>query len=521
MNGFNISSTNTKYGEWSVVSMNESKLQSKTYAAEDNEEDEELLFADVRDYPQDNSAAAASTSYNSFVQNYTINSSPSPTSFYRLTNRSTPTSWGRYTPQSSRNTPTFMSAQNQKSILLWNGNRNLKEEIRLWASSNESTENMMQIYIENKKKWDEFDGSDEKTTEIISLQKTIIIKRLAENHRADVLDNFFDIEGYIKNDNKFNPIQYTVWVNNEGTDLSFNNIVNTINILVTKYKYRILTTNSNIDYETIFGTLNEPKNHLPVELKTSIYEYMTSADKDLWYIADFTSYIQKINSLNDKSKNKLLFMLTNYYTNNEFIIVLLKNLIEFLIDGLERNKNIIHIVETLFGLPNLNDTEMRFYFESINIVEKHINICKIILLNADQYIKQKIQDDLDSNIIEEPELDEENKYTCYFSILGTIYAKNICKNEIMSKVLEYYEKLKQDKSLHYIKPILTFIIHSGIAEQEHEPNDLEKIIVLELINTNTTYMKIKVFKLFKTIFNSNNSNYDDLKIQEYIDKLKA
>jgi len=261
--------------------------------------------------------------------------------------------------------------------------------------------------------------------------------------------------------------------------------------------------------------LHEKNNLFPEELKPLVYNYLISEDKAVWYVVDFSLHIQKLLSLNEKSKNKLLFMFTRYYSNDEIMKLILGNIIDFVITDLVRNDNIIKIVETLFGLPDYDDVEMKLYFESFDIRERHIDICKAILSKADQYIRQNIEHAIAAETIDDPEFEQQNKYSCYFSTLGTLYSRNICKAEILSKILEYYEQLKQDESTYY-RPIFRFIIHSGILNSNNISEPTEKYIITDLISNQSTYIKANVFKMFKIILNTDN----DANIQAHIEMLK-
>ena len=527
-------SMDNKESEWNIVGK---PINKKLYKVQDSfkpidENDDEYAFLDVKNYSNSNANSPSPlnshyktnrwSSLNSHTNSLTLRtSSPnmSDMSGMRYTNSPTPTNRNTLVNRNV-STPT----QFKRIKLSWNSNYYLKDEFQMWANSVESIDTIMQIYKDNISSWEQMQVNSSDLFEEIQKQKNNIIKKLSEYHRVDILEKIIELEKHLpKSNDKFSPIQHAVWINSTDvrdiSKLSFDNIVNTISILINSYGYGILASGQNTDNETVFGTLFAQNNCLPEELKLPIYNYLMAEDKVDWYIKNFQSYINT-SSLNQQIKNKLLFIITKYYSNDKIIEIVLSKIITLTTQDIISNTKIIELLEIFITMPDLDDIEMGRYFNSITeMKELHNNICMRLVVLGSDYINQKIDMLLKSNMIDEPELEQQTLFSCYFAALGTIYSYGICKNSIITTILDYYLNLKQEESLYY-KPIIQFIIHSGIGYPEYDLSQNENQILNEFIKLNYTTPKMKscIVEMFKIILNTTDKDIIHLHIDKVLNK---
>lgn len=376
--------------------------------------------------------------------------------------------------------------------------KSVKDQIKEWAESKKSCEEMISIYLKNKNMWE--------IEKFVSQNKLNIIKELVKHNRNDVLLRLIKLYPKymigVKREKGFTPIQYAAWPSQLVLfEVNTNSIISIISTLITEYKFKIFTPceemeDKNIKDETIFGTLMIHDNPIDIKIREQVYDYITKSSDKSWIINEFQNYLNKLSNKNRiKFQNKILYITSRHKEDSAKIFF--DHIQNFNISSIKIIEEIDFIIDTIFAKPNLADNEINRYFMSICFTNKHEELVFYIINNVESWIEESIDrnlknaiDDYGDNDINETQIKkfkEEfyiKKYLNFLTMIGSIYARGI--NQI--KIISLVESLL-NLDIKLVRPILQFIIHSNINLVKM--NKCESSLLSNFINKNYNTASIK------------------------------
>lgn len=366
----------------------------------------------------------------------------------------------------------------------------IRQQIRVWASLGVSAPEMIELYQRFRNDWEM-----KRSPDIIVINKTNIVKDLAFNYRYDVLTLFADINpNYLSlktQKDGYTPLNSAVW-NNSEIEYDLQTIIKTIDVLLQKFKLRIFTMSANEDEknESIFGSIYAENSLIPIDIKNSIYDYLTLNLDYSFYAQEFQQYVNSISTLNvDKLRNKFLFMVMQF--PEQTIDIIFGNIFR-----IETNMKIVGIpkinviMDIIVNPPNNVDLELARYFETQMERKNGMFIINYIVNNCDIIIEKHVTNMRKNGI----ECDEGKCYHLMFACFGKLFVK--AKELIYNKMKTYRGQS------WFMNAILYFIFFSEI--------DLNKFI-LNIKNKKTHYFTSFFSKYLKEYYFN-----DDAKMQTKI-----
>jgi len=377
----------------------------------------------------------------------------------------------------SNSSKSFTNINLNKSRYSMNQQNNNMHHIKEWASSILSLSERIDIFEANKNNW------IKKETE--TNNKYNIIKFLAKSHQAEMLSYIIKkYPDFSKNlltyKDKFTPIQHACWASTRTFKINSKAIINTIDVLINEYKYRIFTIyeqetdDKKPVYETVLGTLICENNKLNKKIKMELYDYITDTTHSRWFISEFKTYLNKIDERNYlKFLNKILFISRKYC--KEICPILFKYLLGVKISRIELNEKIDLIIGILTSTPTSQDNELNLYFKKNKIDSSYYDeLVDTLLANADDWIcidniensDEITPDDMEVIQITSAKTNEIN-YKIYYSILGSFYRRSINKEKIIEKILNdiFSYKTTHEDCMDYKwinKALIQFISHAKL-----------------------------------------------------------
>jgi hypothetical protein len=363
----------------------------------------------------------------------------------------------------------------------------IRLQIKHWATSGEKLTHMTNEYERCRGWWEKNIFSE--------INKTNILKDLAKYHRYDVLDYIItNYPNYMNNlsCSGFTPLHSAVW-----RESPIENIKKTLDVLLNKYKFRILMPCQDNEenkfkehkYETILGAIYETE-RIPLPIKNEIYEYIISKNNDSWYMNDFQMYINKLNNkIFNIFLNKILFIFNQYFDKS--INVFFKNLMSVRIGSKIVFDEKIHMYAlVVISLPNDVDKEMNKYFKENDIKNLETKIIDSFIKNDDEWIKKSI-DHIDK---ENQLIYIETNYKNLFSFYGSLYRNKHLKSKILDKINTFINNDLDNIN----KYILHFILHSNMNLKNM--NETEQIFISKCINKYYNHKNIRFAVNFENVF---------------------
>jgi len=401
-----------------------------------------------------------------------------------------------------------------------NKKNNIK--IKEWSMLKLPLDKMIIKFEDSKHYW--LNSNTEDLENLENLDRMNIIKFLSKAHRSDVLyyliKHYPEFEKILFTKDNFTPLHYAVW-SSKKTIVNSDSIINTINILITEYKYNIFSMyekeqNGKFTYETVLGALLSKNNLLNDTIKMQIYNYIINGDHRNWFIPEFRNILYKIDQYNYlKYMNKLIFILCNY--TSDICPILFKYLLGVKISKIEECKQIEFIINILTSKPTDTDNELDSYFDTVKFSYVYDEMIDIILENADEWINIDNIENKDEISLEDLEVinitsrkTNEINYKIYYSILGSFYKRSINK----TKILEYS---------WILKATIQFICHAKL-NYKHLNNQEKKLITEftnKYFNTNTKlHDRFNIgYVLSLMYYNYDNSESNKILSSEQIKKL--
>ena len=317
----------------------------------------------------------------------------------------------------------------------------------------------------------------------------------------------------------FTPLHSAVWSDDKKMEFNIDSIINTLDILLNKYKIRIFTvaciesaemTENNYKHESVLGAIYEQNSIIPMDIKNRIYDYLTLQANSELFITEFQFYLNKLTLTSEPIiRNKFLFILTRFHETA--INLIFSNLLKINIKSkVEFNSKIKLFIELTLSTPNEIDNELSRYF-LINNIDFNANkstYINYIIEKCDVYIENELTN---NNLSNDDSINEQKSklYNLMFSCFGIMYSYS--KKNIYNKIREY--KTCQ----WYSMAILFFILHSDINLMQlksFEKNFISNLLKSHYINQTNKLIKI----MFENVFSIklNIKSIDNKSMDEFI-----
>jgi hypothetical protein len=393
------------------------------------------------------------------------------------------------------------NTRNQKSPTKYNNYKNVIENVKFWASSNNNLDQLIDLYNINKNIWE-----DKKYINIIK----IIICVLTKYCRYDML-NYLRInhlmycnEEYYKSD--FYPFHELIWFNkeiNENNKLNlfikknYENIIKTFNeLLLYGFGYKIFDkknvlkkSNNEFISENFLETLFNKSNYINNELKDKLYIYFT----EKWNDSELMNFILNKILLKENINNytcEIIYIISKY--KNVAIITLINWIIK---ENNCTNIDKINDLALILSIEYPPSSVFNNYFSFFNMFNFKKDFVNNFISNYDNIIFEliyyKYKQILDINLL------IQNSYSNVFKFLGILYSKNNNNKNIIIEIIN-----KIDSNIEFIEySILQFILNSKIDLfnlSELEAIFISKYLTKNYLNGNIK-IKINIFDILSKI----------------------
>jgi hypothetical protein len=350
-----------------------------------------------------------------------------------------------------------------------------------------------------------------------------IIYNLAKNSRWDVLAEIIrnDPEYYKKAsfEKGFTPLNGAVWNNR----VSCSDIISTLNILLTKYNFKIFKTASDVIHknETVFGALLSTENPLPIQDKKTIFDWLINLPEE-FYLPNLQDYMNKVSEENLlKFQSKMMFITFKFKSAPGLIF---KQALSYKTPQIAFNLLFNTLVKSVFSeKQNPNDTEFDEFFSGIDIIS-HRNEIVLRMISS---IPQWIEDDYQNMLRKDDTIDREShimySYRNCFAFLGECYAAGICKNEILKYILSNVTA-KDDFTKSWIsRAFVHFLIQSKFNLKTSLENEQEflSISINKIYKDASVKTKVEFGTAFMILLNSKKIINDDVILSFAQQKAKA
>jgi hypothetical protein len=348
---------------------------------------------------------------------------------------------------------------------------NAKFAIRSWAESKKACSDMVNEYNRSAKSWEE--------PSVSNFNRTLVIKELASNLRAEVLSELFHSKpGYTigLTTKGYTPLQYVAFPNKRIADsVTVDDMIATARVLIEEYKFRIFADDDR-KQETIFGALQSKHNPLPSEISGAFYKYLTCDASISWFIPNFKANLGKLVTSNvELFQNKFLLVVDRF--PREAAKIFVSQLMTIRSTQSVRIGLVELPIQTLLSVPNTSDTEMDKYFETVDIRVQQTRFVNEILVNGHEWILPNLA------VFDEGSVEYCDRLTLnsriFFSVIGAIYAQGFAKSEILARI----NRLINDPSRPaWAAPsIAMFLTHCNIVSNSASATETESKMVIDFI----------------------------------------
>jgi hypothetical protein len=340
-----------------------------------------------------------------------------------------------------------------------------------------------------------------------------IIYNLAKNSRGDVLTEIIinDPEYYKKAsfEEGFTPLNGAVW-NKNG---SCSAIINTLHILLTKYKFKIFKTANDIKVdakETVFGALTSTDNPLSTQDKKTIYNWLINLPEE-FYLSSLQDYMNKV-SVNNMSKfqTKMMFITIKCYSAPTLIF---RQALSIKTPQIAYNPLFCTLVKSVFAeKQNPSDVEFDEFFSEIDIISRRNEI----VLRMIRSITEWIEEDYQNMLRKDDSIDKEThimySYRNCFAFLGECYAAGICKREILEYSLSMVTSNDTFTKLWISRAFVHFLIQSkfNLRTRLENEQDFLSISINCIYKDASVKTKVEFGTAFMILLNTKKIVNDDV-----------
>jgi len=374
----------------------------------------------------------------------------------------------------------------------------IRSGILWWASQKFTCQEMLEKWYS---KWD-----DPRTC---STNYRHILYYLSRNSRHDMLDILITrdpkINLKVSYDGELLPLNAAVWTKKK----EYVEIIETIKILLTKYKLQIFATANDTDFsnETIFEALFSTDNPILPDVREKIWKWLVNLPEEFF---PFQEFLNKITEKTfEKLQPKLIFMLHRKYIlipNNQELITTIKQLFrQFMsikLPKIEYNNFIGIIIRLLF--PSEYVPSLHLYLPVINLLESRDYIIKNIIDNIDTLVNQEFKDSYqkDNSLIENDY--KILSYRVFFAVLGDCYKIGIIKDYIIGYILSNINSKNEFVKLWINRAIVHFLIQSEFNIKTNDTNEKSfiSICIKKCLIGKSTKDKTEFCSAFKILLKS-------------------
>ena len=382
----------------------------------------------------------------------------------------------------------------------------IADDIKKWASKNNSFEEAINEYNNNKSVWE--------NKKYVYANVIAIIKELIQELRHDILKYLFENNTYYQDkirfvdDNKYTPFHKLVWpskdkIKSNSNEELIENIRLTFNEVI-KFNFNIFNyIIKNNKQETFLGALLHYKNNISIEVKEILYKKITKEwilfEHIEFHINGLLNLCGEINLVNDK----ILFIITQFPDES---IIKIFNWILYMTpnDTTKVNININNFVNVLLSEIN-SESDFIKYFSDINLEDTKKKFIKILLENYDKYINDWLNTICINNLTTDIEVYKNQANKNLLTLLGKLYLNNFMKEEILLFIKTFINKDNFMSMLYFLENS-NFNIYS---DDINEKNIIKSFINNYYLNTIKKY-KIQIIHSFSNLTNNQSFNNDNL-----------